>query len=294
MLKRKAAKDDFSVSMLPHTRKEMFFDVLKLNFRAFVCYGLLMLLFSLPFHITAILDGLARINLMNSYDSATAEEQKRILSQVRMLGNIRAVLDVVSYLILSIGISGIGRVIRQHAWGENVFFSSDFYTGIKQNFKEMMGIGLIAGIVNLLFVYVCNMLGVTDNKALLYTLIVAIGALIVLCIPILSYAIVSVCVYEKKFTSHLLSALVIFAKAPFRSILAIICCFIPFLAQLIPVAGGVICSILMPFVLLAWFLFAFARFDEFINRNNFPELVGKGLFLISGSDEEDAADDEAH
>ncbi len=285
MYKPQSAKEDFSPSMLPHTRKEVFFDVIKLNYRVFIVYGLLMLLFSLPFHLTAILEGLARISLTDGYASASPEEQKTILSQMLMIENVRAVLDIISCLILSIGISGIARVIRQHAWGENVFFSSELCMGIKQNYKQMMGIGLLVGVVNLIFVYACNISFVTDNKILVYSAMISAGALIVLGIPVFSYAMVSICVYEKKLFSHLLSGFVIFVKAPFRTIAAIICCFIPFLIQLIPIAGRMICSILMPFVLLAWFLFALARFDEFINRDRFPELVGKGLFPIDNSGE---------
>ncbi len=292
--KPRAAEEDFSVSKLPHNRKEVFFDVMKINWRAFVGYGLCMLLFSLPSLFTAMAEDVITMSLMSSCDTATAEGQADILAQIITIKNTRAAIDIISYLVLSVGIAGMIRVIRQHAWGEPVFFLEEFRVGIKQNAKQMSVVGLLFGIINLLNVYAYNFSAVTTDRWVAIIGILAVDVLSIVGVPVLMYSAASICVYDKSLKGHIISSLALTAKAPFKTLLAIICCLIPFVIQLIPISychifGRIISGILMPFVIFGWTLFAFDRFDEFINKKNHTELVGKGTFPIpdkEGNDEE--------
>ncbi len=281
--KRKAAKQDYSAAMLPHNRKEVFFDVIKLNWKAFISYGLIMLIFTFPSLCLSMAEDVITMNLMQGYDALPPQEQAGILAQIFTVKNTRAILDIISYLVLSVGVAGIVRVIRQYAWGENAVLSHDFKIGIKQNTKQMLVIGTLCGIVNIISVFAYNMSAVTADWSVAIIAVLSADILIILSVPVLAYSAVSICLYEKRLHKHLLTSLAVTAKAPFKTLLAIICCSIPFSLQLIPISyfhifGKIISSILIPFVLLGWMLFAFNRFDEFINKKNHPELVGKGTF----------------
>ncbi len=289
--KPKMAKEDYTAAMLPHNRREVFFDVLKLNWKSLIGCGLVMLIFFLPCIITAMAEDLVAMQLTEAYDAASPEQQASISSQLLTVKNTRAVLDIISYAVLSVGIAGMVRVIRQYAWGESVFFASDFGKGIKQNAKQMLAVGLLYGIVNLLTVYAYNMSAVTADIGIAIAAILSADILILAAVPTLWYTAVSIPVYDKKLHKHLLTSLAVTARAPFKTFGAVCGSYIPFLGGLIPtfyshIFGRIVGIILLPFVLLGWTLFAYNRFDESINKQKFPELVGRGTFPLDAEDTE--------
>ncbi len=294
MFKPKSSKNDCTAAQLPHTRKEVFFDVLKMNWKSFLVYGILMLIFMLPGHIFAIFENTTVSNLTVGFEKLTPEEQKNIFVQILAVKNIRAVLDIISYLIVFLGVAGIGRIIRQHAWEEPVFFGSDFTVGIKSNAGQMVLLGLLSGALNFVSVYLKNIAALIENYAYYLILSLFANVLIFVAIPIVLYSAVSILIYKKKFHKHLLTAFLITAKAPFKSLFAIICCALPFCIQLIPnsycfIFGRVFASVLSPLIMLGWLLFSFNRLDEFINKEHYPELVGRGTFPVNEENDSDSS-----
>lgn len=62
----KTAKSDFVPDMLPHTRKQVFFDVCKLHFGKLLLCGFIMFCFSLPLHLSAVFSELYGLSVMES------------------------------------------------------------------------------------------------------------------------------------------------------------------------------------------------------------------------------------
>ncbi len=291
MFKPKIAAQDYSVSMLPHNRKEVFFDVFKLHWKSFLAYGLLIFLFSLPMHFFALIEKSYEATVMQGYESLSQDKQQEIYVNLLSMRNTRAVFNILSYLLLSVGIAGLIRVVRQYAWEENVFFGTDFSTGIKQNIGQMALLGLIVGVISALSVYAYNLSALTTNKLISIVLMLPVGFSIFIVLPTVAYTVVSISIYSNKFSQNLLTGLAIAAKAPFKTFLALICCFIPFIPQVIPniyciVFGRLVGCLLAPLVMLGWFLFASNQFDKYINADKFPTLVGRGTYPLPEKEDE--------
>ena len=61
----KPAKTDYTDSMLPKNRKEVFGDVFKLHWKSFLLLGLITLIFSVPFIFIDIYEFFSIINIEN-------------------------------------------------------------------------------------------------------------------------------------------------------------------------------------------------------------------------------------
>ncbi len=286
LFKRKTSADkDYTLAMLPSTRKEVFFDVLKLEWKRFLIYGLIMLLFSLPLHILAVFEEIAVGNVI--LDTAFTDNEK--ILEAFATKNAFALFEIVAFVIMAIGVAGISRIIRQHAFLENVFFGVDFFKGIKTNGLQLSLLGLFAGIVNYI-------ISVTRNQAQL-ELITGTGAggflsslwmnmptiiAVLIGIPTAAFMVVCITVYSNKFHRQLTTAFGLVIRKPFKNLLVLALCLAVYLLELIPglytmIVVRLVVSILSPFVYLIWHLYSLNHLDEFINKEYFPELVGKGL-----------------
>ncbi len=294
MLKVKKAKQDCTVTMLPQNRKQVFFDVIKLHWRKFLLYALLVLLFTLPIHAVAVYEDIYVASFNGQY---TPENEEAIYQQILLAKCLFATIKIVPFLILAIGLSGMVRVIRQHAWEENVYFGNEFGLGIKQNIGQMLLLAFLVGIIFALSVFAVNMSQVSSNQTVSLALLVPVGISIFLDIPIASYAFVAMSIYKNSFWENIVLAFTVTVKSPFRTLLALLCCAIPFVPQMIPnfychIIGRVVASLLIPFIMLGWYLFALNQFDKFVNKDQFPKLVGKGTFAQNPTQTTEQATDE--
>ena len=284
MAKRnKSAKVDFQIGSLPQTRKEVFADVLKIHWRSFVGFAFLFVLFTLPFHLLGIKDDVIQMNIMQNFANMTAEQQQAAILQVLSVKNTSAVLNIVSFVIFSVFLSGMLRVIRQYSWEENVFLGFDMIQGIKQNIRQLLPLFVLVGVINSFIVYAYNYLTLTTDSASVILLAMAVCAVILIGVPTLAYTLVSVSLYDNSLIGHIKLGAVMAFKTPFKSICMLALFLLPFSLAIVPniachVIGRLIGSLCLPVALLAWYLFALDRFDEFVNKAKFPELVGRGTF----------------
>lgn len=281
-LKPKPAKQDYVEDMLPQTRKQVFFDVLKLHWGKLLFCGLIILVFLLPLHISAIYQSFYELSVMDSFDKGnlTTEEAYNTL---RFTRNLASGVNILLYMLFSVGLAGLARIIKRFAWEEHVKIGGDFFKGIKQNCGQYMLLSLFSGAV----VFICSFITDTLNVgtgAAYYVGIAATVLCAVVFLPLMGYMLVTISVYGIRFSRNIRYALILYGKNILKTLLAAVICFIPFVLQLIPfmgcvIAGRIISSILIPYIMLGWFLFAFNMLDKNINKENYPELVGKGLFI---------------
>ncbi len=281
------AEKDYTVNMLPHTRKEVFFDTLKLQWRGLILLGLIVLLFSIPIHILDIFNAIENSKL--NYESVGGGVET--IYQMISMSNIMVLIKVPCYLLLFVGLAGVCRIIRQYAYGENVFFMADFFQGIKQNGAQMFLLGLVFSIMYALSMVAFNFSRTIDNIWLALLCMLPLGLFVLIVIPVTAYSVVSITVYKNKFGNILLTSLMNVAKAPFKTFVALLCCLGILALQLIPnlIAMFVVKAVfsaIAPLSLLGWFLFALNRFDKTINAEKYPELVGRGTYPVE-EDEED-------
>lgn len=246
-------------------------------------FGFLFLLLCLPMHIVSVLN---RLLINNAYAEAAnlAEVDKQQLASTIMSLNITsAVLQIPCILFLTVGIAGFVKVIRQYSWLENVYFKKDFFSGIKDNFGQMSLLGLLVAVVYVLCVYALNYAQVVNKPALSILALVPVGLSIFIGIPICAYSVVCISIYKNTFGQILLTAFVCFIKKPLQTLGFLICCLAIFAVQLIPnflviIISKVLLSFFIPFIFLAWYLFALQKLDEVVNKKFYPSIVGKGTF----------------
>ncbi len=264
--------------MLPQTRREVFFDVLKLNWKSFLLYGLLFLAFCLPLQLVTLSESMAAINLQQA-DMAGAQ----IPYMIAMTRIIASVVKIPCFLLIAVGISGFARVIRQYAWMENVKFSYEFWKGVKSNAGQMLLLAILAGVCNGIAAFFIAV-GETAADLLTAAIVLAPTAIIILClVPVFAYMVVSISLYEGGFGSHFHAGRMVYARSWWKTLLAVVCCFAPFVLQILPafiyqIIGAVLSPLLAPIVFLGWYLFALNGLDQHINQERYPSLVGKGLY----------------
>ncbi len=297
--KIKRAKVSYTQQMLPQTRKQVFWDVLKLQWKAFLGYGFLFLLFTLPLHLVAVIEdsivGEMIYNLNQQIGNMSQEDvviAKQIIAETHTLF---ALFKLPGFLILGICLAGFSRVIRQHAWGENVFFRHDFVKGIKTNGVPIILLSILTGLFNVLIVYSYNNVGATQElgNMILWSLPLALFVLLV--VPTFAYAVVSMSIYTNRFFTHLRLGFRMYFKRSWQTLLALVCCAIPFVLEMVPhwlfhIIGRFVGSMFALFVFLAWYLFALIGLDKFINQKQYPSIFQKGLFVDEQSQTDIAND----
>lgn len=274
--------DDYKRSMLPSTRWEVFWDVFKLQWRTLLKIGSILIVFALPFVVGKIGEITYISQLYGQLpDTPTAEQLNAVTYSVAGFDIMQAAVAILFMLLIGVALSGILRIIRQLAWEEPVMFISDFSIGVRQNIKQVLAVQAIVSIGNLVATYLYHMSQFSEGVAKLVLIIPGV-LLCILAGPILAYLIVIIPVYGHKLGANLKIALLLYMKRPGKTLLAFLCAGACFALQFVPDAyfqtSGILLScLLLPFALLGWTLFAYNYLDCYINADNYPALVGKGI-----------------
>lgn len=274
-IKRQAASD-FTESGLPHNRKEVFFDSIKLHWLTFLKIGCLLLASMLPLFAICIV----RDNLI-----ADALNNLSSLEQARYTLLLFDGISIPLYLISAFAFSGAFRVVRKIAWAEFLFFGEDFKEGIKLNYGLfskvflLVGAGIFCVDLTMLFSSMDVMKGIP------------LGLSLMLLLPIAIIVIVQATIYNIDFFGALKNALFLFAKSVLSSVACSLAVASPMLMMLISntvvkhICLSLYMLIVMPYVCLGVFLAVCSVLDKYINAYSHPEIVGKGICIISEVDE---------
>lgn len=148
--------ESFARASLPSNRWELFWDLLKSRFWKLVLLNLLVGLFLVPLYFLVY----ARYIVMGNFGSIYPFGQGLGVgyqAPVSLVGFkegiafntnlfVYALLPIVG-IIASVGISGGAYVIRNMVWSEGYFVISDFWKGVKQNFKQIFAIVVLYTVV---------------------------------------------------------------------------------------------------------------------------------------------------
>lgn len=282
MKKRIAAQQDYSLAQLPHTRKEVFFDIVCLYGGSLFRLGLILLSFALPLLICGYIKDENELAYLAMLQQASDAERKGIFQALQLTNSLVSLFSIVGYVIFSIGVSAAARMIRQYAWEEPVNVKLELPIGIRQNGKPFLLLGFLTGCWMLLCGYCfTGALYAPGGQALLGILPALMGLMVLL--PVLGYALVTNSVYSNSFGQNLRISLVLYLKKPLLSAgISFLMASIPLLAEMIPWIAArtllrIVVIVAMPFLLLIWYLWCYDRMDAHINPTYYPELIGKGL-----------------
>lgn len=261
-------------SSLPISRKSQFKYLIKYRWKSLLIMGGILILFAIPLLVSLLLKDLKAISIVTS--SSTGDE----LSTLFINDIFYAIFIVPSALIFFIGLAGIYRIIRNYIWAEGVIFGSDFFIGIKQNWKHFLLSGLI---MSLLFYGVYLATVYISVPFLKYLPLVIV---IMFIYPVILIHMNLTVIYKNSYLHQLKNAFIIYLKRCYvylpLFLLAVIVPVIlmsfsiPLIVKYIIIF--VFIYLFIPVFVLSFSLYSMHQFDEMINKENHKELYRKGLF----------------
>ena len=260
---------------LPTNRKEVFFDLLKyrkMSLFALSCYTFM-------FFIPLAVD-LFYFNYLESM-AIVADKFEYLFSLIFYSMLIMLPCMVIGF----IGLAGAFYVAKKMVWQEGVSLASDFFKGIKENWKHAVINGVIFGLV---------LFGLIVGGSYLYIYAqvapvvkgIGLGALILLFLMfgmVIALNFTQGVYYEnpygvtlknsfsflgllnwKVFLIYLLSTGVVVTLGLFNLLTLAI--------------GLILFAVLNSVVIVLYTLVSHSAFDKYINKEHYPDMVGKGLY----------------
>ena len=275
--------DQDAKQSLPTNRKEVFFDLLrnrKMTLFALSCYTFM---FFIPLAVDLIY-----FNFVESM-AISAEKFEYLFSLIFYSMLIMLPCMVIGF----IGLAGAFYTAKKLVWQEGVSLASDFFKGIKENWKHALINGVIFGLV--LFGLIIGgsfMLIYADVHAVVRG--IAIGALIVL---FLIFGMVTVLnftqgvYYENSFGVTLKNSFSFLGLLNWKVLVIYllstgVVVTLGLFNFLTLVIGLLLFAVLNSGVIVLYTLISHSAFDKYINQEHYPDMVNKGLYKVSQDDKE--------
>ena len=280
--KPKVAKIDFTEASLPHSRRDVFRDVLKNRWKDLLKLGALLLLFSLPLLVFGAVGEINAANIYAEYKNG-AISAETYASEVAASNGAFALIKIIGYLIFSVGIAGSARVLRQIIWDEPLFFSEDFRDGIKIYGGQFALAMFLYGLCSYTAVFFSS-----AANGILYAIALGLGVFILL--PAMFFWLSERTVYANRIGENIRNGFMFYVRTLFKSIGMLLLAFLPFILEYVLEFFGLynfifkysyllICTFLfLPLGIMLWLLYTYSVFDKYINAELFPEILHKGFY----------------
>ena len=263
---------------LPHNRKEVFFDLLRHRKMTLFALSSFTFMFFIPLAVDLIyFNFLEQVAIAN-------EKYEYLFSLIFYSMAISIPCMVVGF----IGLSGAFYYAKKLVWQEGVMLSHEFFNGIKDNWKHGLISGLIFGIVIFGFVVGGSFLLIHNE---LHPVIrgIGLGALILvlltfgMIIPLhytqsVYYSNSYLRTFKNSFSFlGLLNWRILVTFLLSTGVVITLAC----LNMITLIIGLALFAIFNSVVIVIYTLLAHSAFDKFINKEHYPEMVGKGLYKES-------------
>lgn len=277
-MKQKVAKTDFSEQNLPHNRKEVFFDCVKLYWQKLLLLGLIMLACAVPLLTASAVCDTVQQGLSRQLEDGVIDKVT-YNGQAAWLRFAEALIDIPCYVIVCVGLSGTVRVTRQMIWAEPLFFANDFADGIKQNWLTFCLCGFLVSLLNVYLAF-------AESSGGGLSAYLPLGVVAIVVLPTALWMMAASSVYNIGIGKNITNSFVLYIKTPFVTWL-----FVALFASVaIPGLIGfvalrciflaVFAVVMLPIFMLLWQLVSYSYFDKFINKQAYPEIVDKGIWRL--------------
>lgn len=273
--KKQVNKNDFLVTDLPSNRKELFFDILKNQWRNLLILSLIFLLLFLPLVISRYYN----LIIINDIINSGSDDAGALVFNFSIGYNF-----VVFIILIVVGIfyGGIARIYKKLAFNEGFFLGADFVKGIKENFKDFIFFFALYGFLNLIIETLCINFLLENNYLYYFFKVINYATLL----PIFGICLSLGSIYTDSVFKKIRVACRIYIKYLFKILLMLAVFILPLALLLINSTSiqlfvPLVYTILyFPLAYLVFILLLNSIFDEVINKKNFPNLVGKGMYRI--------------
>lgn len=280
MKSRTSSKTDFTRTALPHNRREVFSDICAMYGGMLFKLGLILVIFAVPCLFVGFMAD--QNELAYLAEAVEGADRAALYREYQVTDSLFSLVNVVGFMIFSVGLAGAARILRQHAWEEPVNLKIDFLRGIRQNARPYLMLGFLAGCW-IFFAKYCfaGALYSRGGAVIVNILPLLLGLLVLL--PTLGVTLVATTIYTNPLRRNLRLGLWLFLKKPLPAIGICLGAILPLLAAQAIVSIPIrlllrlLNVVLAPFLLLLWFLWCMNVMDKYINSRDYPELVGKGF-----------------
>ena len=268
---------------LPTNRKEVFFDLLKyrkMNLFALSCYTFM---FFIPLAVDLIY-----FNFLESMAIA-AEKNEYLFSLLFYSMLIMLPCMVIGF----IGLAGGFYVAKRMVWQEGISLASDFFKGIKENWKHAVINGVIFGLT--LFALIVGGSYLIMNVPV-HPVVkgIGIGALVLvfsLFSMVIALNFTQGVYYENSYGVTLKNSFSFLGLLNWRVLLIYLLStasvVVLGLFNLLTLAIGLfLFAVLNSVVIILYTLISHSAFDKYINKEHYPEMVNKGLYKVNQDDKE--------
>jgi len=277
MPRKKYATTDFSTDKMPHNRVQVFFDVLKLRFSTLMSAGALLFLFALPLMVVTVMR-----NLKVSEANLIVDEAERATAVFQTV-NFFNFISVAAWAVAGLGFSGLFAVVRKLVWQRGILFFYDFFKGVKDNAVAFSVYFAVAAALNYL-VQRCLRQTFFDDGLFVQAAVIASVAAAALYAPTMSFSLVQSTVYDLGITKKFVNSFLISMRTAYTVFPVAVLNLAPLTLLFIPntVVFGVFLIVLplifAPLIALFDTLYCDALLDKYINKDNFPEIVDRGIY----------------
>ena len=273
--KEKTITDRDVINSLPKNRREVFFDLLKHRKMTLFTLSCFVFMFFIPLAVDLFI-----FNFLESV--ASQNEQYEYLFSLVFYSMLIALPCVI---IGFLGLTGGFYVAKKIVWQDGVVVPTDFFTGIKENWLHGIADGILFGLAlfglvvggSYLFVYApvhAVVKGVGIGGMILIFIVIGIITALNLTQSVY-YSNSYLRTFRNSFSFMGLlnwKVLVLFVLST-GGVIAL-CCFNMILLGV----GLFLFAILNSVVIVLYTLIAHSAFDKYINKEHYPEYVGKGLY----------------
>lgn len=273
----KPKNNDFTPEDLPKNRFKALWFVIKNEYIKFLKTCLLTAVFFLPLLIFGLYSGTNLLNLLSN--------EYKIADLLKMVA-FNLMVEVPLIMFASIGLAGGIYVARQLVWDEPVSVFRDFKKGIKYGFKQYMLIALILGIVLYFSGYYSYAFIFGNNSQMTkFTCVVLLLLLQLMSIIVTMYACCLSSLYNMKTFDVFKAAFIYTFKQLPKNFLIFLASVVPCLVMFyipVPLVQYIgmffVCCFGLGYLECVWTLYTNSVFDKYINAENYPEFVRKGLY----------------
>ena len=259
---------------LPINRKNQFKYLLKYRWKSLLILGGVLVLFAIPLFASLFIKDLKAISIV------TTSEENNELSTLLINDLFYAVFIIPSTTIFFLGLAGIYRIIRNYIWGEGVILKSDFFIGIKQNWKHFV----ISGLLFSLLYYVVYLASVFINIPFIRYF--PFSFILLFIYPAILVNMNLTVIYKNNYLMQFRNGFILYIKKVFIYLpLFLLLILIPTFLMFFPIpllvkyiVLFVFIYLFIPFYILGFRVYSIHVFDENINKENHPKLYKKGLF----------------
>ena len=274
---------DFELNNLPNNRGRQFFTIFRIEWKTLLLLNLVILLFAIPYFAMDILRWSVCDSYWNSIVASSSDPNKDYAIAKFYIDMVYAGIMLFIYPIISIGLSGVIKVLQRCVFIEGVLFKDDFFLGIKKNWKQFVILSIFYGIFKALLQFnisFCNL-----NPGLFSSIFqgVSIAIFYGIVAPIILFVASNVATYKMSIIIGVSNSLKMFIKKIYICLIFSLIMYGLTYLDLIPnviirifVTAGVV-VLFSSLFLLAWYLFSVSIFDQYINKENYPEIYRKGL-----------------